>query len=81
MGEGRLVAKTFGVVAGRDEKRRGGVGPDAESGDSSGAVSFTKGLRMASISGISSSRVMARRASIRSVNLVSETTSRLAPGR
>ena len=48
---------------------------------SSGAVSLTKGLRMASISVISSSRVMARRANIRRVNLVSETMSRLVPGR
>ncbi|MGB9332700.1 MAG: serine/threonine-protein kinase [Steroidobacteraceae bacterium] len=48
---------------------------------SSGAVSLTKGLRMASISVISSSRMRARRASIRRLNLVSETMSRFAPGR
>ncbi len=81
MGEGRLVAQAPGIVAGCDEERRRGVGPNTESGDEFGAVSLTKGVRMASISLISSSRVMARRANMRRVNLVSETMSRLVPGR
>ena len=79
--EGRLVAKAFRIVTGGDEKRRRGVRPDAQSGDKFGAVSLTKGLRMPSSSAISSSRVMARRASIRREYLVSEMMSRLAPGR
>ena len=81
MGERRLVAQAFGVVAGGHEECRGSVGPDAEAGDECGCGLFTKGFKMASISEISSSSVRARRASIRSVNLVSETTSRFAPGR
>ncbi len=60
MGEGRLVAESLGIVAGRDEERGSSVGPDAKRATSSGAVSLTKGLRRASVSVISSQTVRSR---------------------
>ena len=65
----------------RDEEGRGSVGPNAERGDEGqGAVSFDQGLEDG-VSLISASRVRARRANMRKLNLVKDTTSRLAPGR
>jgi hypothetical protein len=75
----------LGIVAGGDEERRGAVGPDAEGGDKFGRGLFDQrfedgvdlgDLLFEEISEISSSRVMALRANIRRVNLVSETMSR-----
>ncbi len=54
MGEGRLVAKSLGIVAGGDEERRGGVGADAKRGDQFWRGLFDKGFKMVSISVISS---------------------------
>ena len=81
VGEGRLVTQASGIVAGRDEQRRRSVGPYAESGDKFGCGLFCQGLEDGVDSLISSSRVRARRANMCKLDLVKETTSRLAPGR
>ena len=44
MGEGRFVTQAFGIVAGCDEERRRGVGPDAQSADQLRRGLFDQGL-------------------------------------
>ena len=44
MGEGGLVAQSFGIVAGCDEQCRGGVGADAQSADQLGRGLFDQGF-------------------------------------
>ena len=81
MSEGSFVAKSLGIVAGCDQQRGGGVGPDAERGDQPRRGLFDQGLEDGVDLGDLLFEGDGPPGQHPQGELVSETMSRLVPGR